>query len=159
MDRTIILMTHIHLISIAKTKHCEEEALCKRYIKRLPWRVTQKTFFIKQYLEGEKRRNAEAQLLLNAIPSQSIVIAMDEHGKAFSSEDFSKQISLWQQESSQLAFLIGGADGHGKAILERANLTMQLSKMTFPHLLAKALLMEQLYRAHSLLSGHPYHRE
>jgi 23S rRNA (pseudouridine1915-N3)-methyltransferase len=77
-----------------------------------------------------------------------------------SSRSFAARIGAWQQQSrSELAFLIGGPDGLAGALIERADLVLALGRMTWPHLLVRMLLAEQLYRASTILAGHPYHRE
>ena len=76
-----------------------------------------------------------------------------------SSADFAKRIGAWRDDGAPcLAFLIGGADGHGDQVLKQAELTLSLGPMVWPHLLVRAMLAEQLWRAASILSGHPYHR-
>lgn len=101
----------------------------------------------------------EAEMLLTSVQPSSKVIVLDEGGKNISSEEFAKLIQKWQgQGSSNLAFLIGGASGHGKLVKERADFTLSLGKMTWPHMVVRAMLAEQLYRAFTILNNHPYHR-
>lgn len=108
---------------------------------------------------SEERKNSEAKALLLKVPEGSSVIALDETGKAFTTIDFSNYLQ-YEREKGQvcLAFLIGGADGHGIEVKDKAQLKLSLSPMTLPHGLARILLAEQLYRALSILAGHPYHR-
>ncbi|HRE32868.1 MAG TPA: 23S rRNA (pseudouridine(1915)-N(3))-methyltransferase RlmH, partial [Candidatus Berkiella sp.] len=87
------------------------------------------------------------------------VIALDVQGQAFSTQTLATNIANWQQEGNRLVFLIGGPDGLSEACLKRANVKWSLSMLTFPHVLARVILLEQLYRATSLLANHPYHRE
>lgn len=101
----------------------------------------------------------EGAKLLQKINPTDKVIALDVKGKAFSTPKLAEHISQWQQEGSKLVFLLGGPDGLAKACLERANVKWSLSDLTFPHTLARVILLEQLYRATSLLANHPYHRE
>lgn len=110
-------------------------------------------------LPAPERRIREGELLLARVPPRATVIALDERGKSFASADFAAQLANWQRQGSDLAFLIGGADGHADAVRERADMTLSFGPMTWPHLLVRALLLEQLYRAQQILAGHPYHRE
>ncbi len=105
-----------------------------------------------------KRR--EAELLLGALPKGARLIALDERGKTLSSGNFAAQLGRWRDDGvGVLAFAIGGAGGLDASVREAAALTLALGPMTWPHLLTRALLAEQLYRAQSILTGHPYHRE
>lgn len=89
-----------------------------------------------------------------------MIVALDERGKSLTSRKFAETLTAWRDGGEQeVAFLIGGADGLDPALLARARLSLSLSAMTWPHLLARVLLLEQLYRAWSLTTGHPYHRD
>ena len=102
---------------------------------------------------------AEGALLLKAIPEKARVCALDERGKLLSSPDFAKQIANWRDDgNSDAVFVIGGADGLARDVLERADTTLSLGKMVWPHMLARVMLAEQLYRATQILAGTPYHR-
>jgi 23S rRNA (pseudouridine1915-N3)-methyltransferase len=104
-----------------------------------------------------KRR--EADLLLAAIPSGARLIALDMRGKNLSSEAFAALLSRWRDEGARdLAFAIGGAEGLDDALRASAVLTLSLGFMTWPHMLVRVMLAEQVYRAQTILTGHPYHR-
>jgi len=110
--------------------------------------------------QADARKEAEATALLGALPVAGIVVALDEHGKAVDSRSFAKRIANWRDSgSSDLTFLIGGPDGLGAAALDRADLRLAFGTMTWPHQLVRVMLAEQLYRAVTILSGHPYHRD
>lgn len=110
-------------------------------------------------LPTDQRRAAEAALLLAQIPKGAIRIALDGRGKILSSEDFAKRLRGWSDDGiADLAFVIGGADGLDRRLIEGAALVLSLGAMTWPHLLVRAMLAEQVYRAQSILLGHPYHR-
>ncbi len=110
-------------------------------------------------LDEPERRRREAALLLTAVPKGALLVALDQHGAALTSEAFARQLGQWRDAGTQdLAFLIGGAAGHGEAVLEQAAATLSLGPMTWPHLLVRGMLAEQLYRGFALLAGHPYHR-
>lgn len=111
-------------------------------------------------LPAEDLKRREADLLLGAAPKGARIIALDETGKAHSSAQFAGLIGRWRDEGVRdLAFLIGGPEGLDQAVHQAAALALCLGPMTWPHLLTRALLAEQLYRAQSILSGHPYHRD
>ena len=106
-----------------------------------------------------ERKSQEAAQLLKCLPSGSFVVALDEHGKNISSEAFAKLIDKQRNSGTPaVAFVIGGPDGHGEDLLSRADAKLALGAMTWPHQLARMLLTEQIYRAITILSGHPYHR-
>ncbi len=101
----------------------------------------------------------EAERILAATPPQAMLVALDERGKQFSTVELSGHLARWMQEGAQPCFVIGGADGLDAAIKTRSDLLLGISRLTLPHGLVRVLLAEQLYRAVSLLKGHPYHRE
>jgi 23S rRNA (pseudouridine1915-N3)-methyltransferase len=100
---------------------------------------------------------------LAALPKASpglSVVALDPRGKALSSEELANQLRQWRERGTDdLAFLIGGAEGLSAAARQRANFILSFGAMTWPHLLVRAMLVEQLYRAQAILTGHPYHRQ
>jgi 23S rRNA (pseudouridine1915-N3)-methyltransferase len=105
------------------------------------------------------RKAEEAQRLLKAASSAELRVALDETGRAVTSAAFAQFLAKHRDAGAKtLAFLIGGADGHGEAALEAPTLKLALGPMTLPHGLARVVLIEQLYRAATILSGHPYHR-
>jgi 23S rRNA (pseudouridine1915-N3)-methyltransferase len=105
------------------------------------------------------RPAAEAKLLERALPEAAVICALDERGKAMSSPDFAALLARWRDEGrSDAAFLIGGADGLDAALRDRADTRLSFGPMVWPHILARVMLTEQLYRAASILAGLPYHR-
>ncbi|PIE13221.1 MAG: 23S rRNA (pseudouridine(1915)-N(3))-methyltransferase RlmH [Rhodobacterales bacterium] len=102
---------------------------------------------------------AEAALLDRALPRGAVIVALDERGKLISSPDFSARLAGWRDEGrGDLAFVIGGADGIDPALRARADMSLSFGKMVWPHMLARVMLSEQLYRAATILAGSPYHR-
>jgi len=91
-------------------------------------------------------------------PRGARVVVLDERGREFTTRQFAQQLARWLAEPAPLAFLIGGADGIDEQLRRDAALLMRLSALTLPHALAEVVLVEQLYRAATLLTGHPYHR-
>lgn len=100
----------------------------------------------------------EAHMIIEALPEKSHVIALDNLGICWSTEQAAKQLEKWQESGKDLVFVIGGADGLHPDIRARANQLWSLSPLTFPHPLVRVVLTEQLYRSQSLLENHPYHR-
>ena len=102
---------------------------------------------------------AEADLLLRAVPSGALLVTMDERGKVMSSPEFAAQLARWRDEGRQdVAFVIGGADGIAPGLRDRAAFSISFGRMVWPHMLVRVMLAEQLYRAANILAGGPYHR-
>ncbi len=113
----------------------------------------------KRKLPDAALREREAELLLAAIPRGAVLVALDETGSEMPSEGFAARLQRWRDDGVQdLAFAIGGAAGHGGALRDKADLVLSLGRMTWPHMLVRGLVAEQLYRGFSILAGHPYHR-
>jgi 23S rRNA (pseudouridine1915-N3)-methyltransferase len=150
---------NILIAAVGRAKPGPERDLYAGYIDRLPWDVNLKEIEIKKDLSTDVRRAREGDALLAAVPEGARVVVLDERGKAMTSAAFAAKLGAWRDDGARtIAFLIGGADGHGDAVRARADAILNLGTMTWPHMLVRAMLAEQLYRAHSILSGHPYHR-
>jgi 23S rRNA (pseudouridine1915-N3)-methyltransferase len=114
----------------------------------------------KRKLPPVQLKAREAELILGALPAGVLLVALDERGQAWSSRDLAERLTAWRDRgTAALAFAIGGADGLDRAVIERADAVASLGAMTWPHLLVRSLLLEQLYRAQQILAGHPYHRD
>ena len=100
----------------------------------------------------------EGERVLAALPKQAHVVALDERGKSWSSLELSHELARWAREGDDVALVIGGPDGHAPEVLGRAQQRWSLSALTLPHMLVRLVVIEQLYRAWTLLEGHPYHR-
>jgi 23S rRNA (pseudouridine1915-N3)-methyltransferase len=107
-------------------------------------------------LEAIKRR--EGERILNAIPEGSRVVALDVKGKQWSTEQLSEQMQGWMQDGRDVALMVGGPEGLSDACLQRAEQRWSLSALTLPHPMVRIVVAEQLYRAWSIIKGHPYHR-
>ncbi|WP_417671664.1 23S rRNA (pseudouridine(1915)-N(3))-methyltransferase RlmH [Roseibium sp.] len=106
------------------------------------------------------RKSEEAKALMAQLPPGARLVVLDEHGKSMSSQTFSQKLDSWKNDAAQdVIFAIGGADGHGEALLARADLKIAFGAMTWPHQIVRVLLAEQIYRALTIQAGHPYHRE
>lgn len=149
----------VTIAAIGKMKASAEQDILNQYIKQLPWSVTIKEIDIKKNLSGDQLKSAEAEKLLQACTSAHRLIALDERGKSLGSEALAKQIGDWQQDGcSHLGVIIGGADGLDVSVRQKADLILSFGAMTWPHMMVRAMLSEQLYRTHTILTGHPYHR-
>ena len=105
------------------------------------------------------RKAEEAEQFINALKPGGILITLDENGRDFSSAELAEKMRHWLDGSiPEIAFAVGGPDGHGEEVLQRADLVLRLGCMTWPHQLARVMIAEQIYRSITILSGHPYHR-
>lgn len=157
----------IVVAAVGRMKQGPERELAGRYFERArasgkPLSLTH--FDVLEYTESraasaEARKAEEARQLGAGLP-EGVLVALDEHGRSQSSVAFAEQIARWRDAGRPaLSFLIGGADGLHGALLERADLTLSFSPLTWPHQMVRIMLAEQLYRATTILAGHPYHRE
>lgn len=114
-------------------------------------------------IEVEDKRGggmmAEAGLLERALPDGAALVILDERGKLLTSPEFAREIGDWRDQARDICFVIGGADGIAPELRARADLAISFSPMVWPHMLARVMLSEQLYRAATILAGSPYHRE
>jgi 23S rRNA (pseudouridine1915-N3)-methyltransferase len=147
------------LAAVGRAKPGPEQDLFRAYAARLNPPLQLREVEEKRPLPVPERKAREAELLLAAIPPGALVVALDERGRALPSVAFAEQLGRWRdQGTGDVALLIGGADGHGEAVRSRAALVLALGPMTWPHMLVRALVAEQLWRAQAILAGHPYHR-
>lgn len=147
----------IRIIAVGRQKASPTKDLCDEYLKRLGWPVTLRE------IDAPKGSTAaqEAPLILKELGKQpGLVVALDERGETFTSPAFAQKISGWQMQApgNEITFLIGGADGFDNAVREKAKFLMSFGKQTWPHMLVRVMLLEQIYRAQQILAGHPYHR-
>lgn len=145
--------------AVGRIRPGPERALFDHYAKRLSWPVRVQEIALPHALPPDRQREKEGELLLAAVPAGAAMVALDGQGRQLSSEAFAHRLGEWRDSGIRdLAFLIGGAEGLSEAVRSAANLVLSLGEMTWPHLLVRALLAEQLYRAETILAGHPYHR-
>jgi len=136
----------LHVIARGKIGRSPEAELVTRYEKRIPWPV-------------KLTELPEAGGTIPEPLSPFKTVLLDERGEQLSSEDFAEMLGRWRDDGVREArFLIGAADGHPEAERAKADLLLAFGKATWPHLLARSMLLEQLFRATSILAGHPYHR-
>lgn len=149
----------LSLIAVGRDRDAAVDDLVERYRQRSPWPLTIQTVDVKKGLKGDALKAAEGDLLLAKVPDGAKVVALDERGKDLTSIQLAVRLGGWRDGGSRdIAFLIGGADGFDARIRERADLVLRLGRLTWPHMMVRAMLAEQLYRAQMILNGHPYHR-
>ena len=147
----------IGIVAIGRARSGPEAALFEHYRGRMRWPVSLREIEVRA--ADAQRRAREGEALLAAVPAGARLVALDERGAMLSSEDFAATLRDWRDAGeADIAFVIGGADGLDEPVRRRADLMLALGRLTWPHLLVRALLMEQLYRAQQILAGHPYHR-
>lgn len=157
----------VAIVAVGRLKDGPDRALCSTYLDR--FNASGRALALGPITENElpesrartaaARKDDEAARLLARTSDAGTLIALDERGKLFSSTDFARFLQNQRDDGiREVAFAIGGPDGHGKQLLNRAARTMSLSQMTLPHALARIVLAEQLYRAATIIAGHPYHR-
>lgn len=148
----------LHIHAVGRLKRGPIKEICDDYAGRLRPPVIIREVEERKPLSGAELKRREAALLLENVPDNAFVIALDERGRTFASQEFAAQLEDWRARAPDLYLLIGGADGLDESVLERADTALSLGSMTWPHQLARVLLLEQLYRAQSIAEGHPYHR-
>jgi 23S rRNA (pseudouridine1915-N3)-methyltransferase len=147
------------IVAVGKARASPERELYQHYAKRIVWPLKLIEVEEKKRLSPAELKAAEAKLLLAAVPPRASIWALDGRGKNLSSEDLAAALAKGQAAGeADLALLIGGADGLDKAVLDKAQMKLSLGAMTWPHMLVRGMLAEQLYRAQQILAGHPYHR-
>lgn len=157
---------HFVIAAVGRLKDDAEAVLVERYVKRIgtgrsgalgPLKIIELPE--SRRATAAERKADEGERLLKAVAGADYYVALDEGGRSLGSEAFAAWIGSARDGGARgIAFLIGGADGHGPAVKAQARLTLALGAMTLPHGLARAVLAEQLYRATTILAGHPYHR-
>lgn len=153
----------LHIIAVGRLRASAELDLIKDYTDRFDKTGRNLGLGPLNIIEVEDKKGggkpAEADLLRRALPSGTLIVALDERGKTLTSPDFANQLANWRDQGRQdVAFLIGGADGIDPALVAEADFKLSFGKMVWPHMLVRVMLSEQLYRAASILAGSPYHR-
>ena len=149
----------INLIVIGLLKDGPEHDLIQKYSKRLHWKLTIKQLVVKKNLNGAELKEAEAELIQAALIPGAPLIALDERGQNITSEQFARKIQKFEVNSvSDLNFCIGGAQGLDETMRLQAEWVISFGALTWPHMLVRGMLLEQLYRAQQILAGHPYHK-
>lgn len=151
---------NITIIAVGRMKKSPEHEIMNTYLQRCPWNIKIIEVEEKRPLKGAERMTREADLLLGAIPEKAFVVALDERGKELRSTAFAEKIQNWlDQGLANLVFLIGGADGYDPRVKNRADRLISFGAMTWPHMMVRVMLAEQLYRSATIMQGHPYHKD
>jgi 23S rRNA (pseudouridine1915-N3)-methyltransferase len=153
----------VHIAAVGRLRKGPERELSLDYLERFSKTGRALGLGPAGVIEVDDRKGggmaAEAALLEKAVPKGALICVMDERGRTMSSPDFAGQLGAWRDAGrSDVAFLIGGADGLDPALRDRADFALSFGAMVWPHMLVRAMLAEQLYRAASILAGTPYHR-
>ena len=157
-----IRMFNLHLITLGKLKEVYWQDAQVEYLKRLkPYAKLRLTEIPEESFRDQHERaviqQREAEKLRKCLPPQSTIIACHEQGKEFDSVSFAKFLAEKSQHGDELTFIIGGPLGLHQSILDLATVQLSLSKLTFPHQLVRIILLEQLYRAGTIIGGKQYH--
>ena len=131
-----------------------ELALYERYASGIALKEVEE----KKKLPAAELKRAEAALIAKAIPKNSLLVALDRRGRELTSEELAERIKRWRDEGRNLAFVIGGAEGLDDSVRDNADFVLSFGPATWPHMLVRIMLAEQLFRAQAILKGHPYHR-
>jgi 23S rRNA (pseudouridine1915-N3)-methyltransferase len=149
----------ITVAAVGRDRASSTRDLFEAYCKRSTWPIRLVEVAPRRGATRERRLADEAERLLRALPGSALRIALDEHGRQLDSLSFARQIGGWREAGAvEFGFVIGGPDGLAASILDRATAVIALGAMTWPHRLVRVMLAEQLYRAETILMGHPYHR-
>jgi len=156
------------LLAVGRMKKGPETELVQRYLKRAEQAGRQigmrgiEVIEIRESRAGDagKRVIEESIALANVIPDAAVTIMLDEHGESLGSADFADHVRKWRDGGVPAAvFIIGGPDGLAQSLRDKATLKLAFGAATWPHQLVRIMLLEQIYRAITILSGHPYHRD
>jgi 23S rRNA (pseudouridine1915-N3)-methyltransferase len=154
------------VLAVGRLKAGPERELFDRYAERISaaGKAVGITMTVREFAEGRAgsetvRIAGESRELAGAIPGGARTVALDSRGKTLTSEAFAQRLARWRDDGvADVAFVIGGPDGFGPPVRDRADVTLAFGAATWPHQLARIMLAEQLYRAVTILAGHPYHR-
>jgi 23S rRNA (pseudouridine1915-N3)-methyltransferase len=136
-----------HVVAVGRIKNAALRTACDDYLSRL-----------RHYTRVDEREVKDEARLSEAISGEARLVALSRAGESWTSAELAQRTARWDQEGREVAFAIGGADGLPVAMVERAEAVWSLSALTFPHELARVLVLEQLYRAFTIRRGEPYHR-
>ncbi len=155
---------HIRLLAVGDRQPSWVDDAVGIYTERFPreWKFRLDTIPTVRRNKNDKSRQAmeaEGELISAKLSQTEQVVLLDERGKQLTSKSLASKLSDWQSDGRDLCFVIGGPDGVSDSVRQRADMMWSLSQLTLPHGMARALLSEQLYRAWSLQTGHPYHRD
>tara|TARA_B110000259_G_scaffold183751_1_gene229506 strand:+ start:5573 stop:6040 length:468 start_codon:yes stop_codon:yes gene_type:complete len=151
----------IKILAIGKINNSPYKEIFDLYQKRIKWKINIKELEIKENSKNLSERivkEKEEKLLLENLPDNYILICLDSGGNILSTENLSKIINDYRESSIKICFAIGGASGFGEKIKKKADHLISFGKITLPHLMARCVLIEQIYRSFTISSNHPYHK-
>jgi 23S rRNA (pseudouridine1915-N3)-methyltransferase len=147
------------ICAVGRLKSGPERDLLDKYRRRITWPLDIVEMEERRKLSAAELKQREGALIEQALPQGYVRVAMDERGKSLSSREFADRLGNWRDQARDVAFMIGGADGLAADLRKSAEATISFGAATWPHQLARAMLVEQIYRAQEILAGHPYHRD
>jgi 23S rRNA (pseudouridine1915-N3)-methyltransferase len=154
----------IQIINVAQKLPAWADTACEEYMQRMPREISLQTTTLplaarRSGQTAVAAREQEAQMILKRFSAGDLNLALDERGKCWSSRDWAEKLESWMLEHPRVNIVIGGPDGLAPSCLEACRERIALGRMTMPHALVRVVLAEQLYRAWTIIKGHPYHRE
>lgn len=153
------VMLHFEVIAVGKLKSGPLHALAEEYRKKIGWPLDLHEIE-SRYSDPKTAQEDEERRILARLAPHAFIVVLDERGNGLKSLDFAKTIERLQNSGEEhLQFVIGGADGLTDSVRAKASLLLSFGQQTWPHMLARVMLLEQIYRARQILTGHPYHRE
>lgn len=149
---------HLRFVWVGKTKDTNWRALQEEYLQRLSHFIKFEITEIKESAAHETKE-IEGKRILEKLHQSSFVCVLDEKGRSISSRKLAKEVIDWQNRGyKEIAFVIGGAEGHSSEVIEKGDMSLSLSSFTFTHDMARVLLIEQIYRAFTIIKGFPYQK-
>lgn len=154
----------VRILALGQKMPSWVDSACADYLKRFPREIDVNLTALpiasrKSKDSADRMKLVESKMILEKLGSGGFNIALDEHGELWSSQDWAKQMEAWMLSHPRVNLIIGGPDGLSESCRQVCQKSVALGKITMPHSLARVVLVEQLYRAHTILKGHPYHRE
>ena len=145
---------NITIVAVGRARQGPERAAYEHYAKRIRWPLR-----LREVPEDRRPSSSnDGKKLSRAVPAGAVVVALDERGDNLSSTQIAERLRGWRDDgTAEVAFVIGGADGLAADVRDSSELVLSFGRVTWPHLLMRALLVEQIYRAQQILDGHPYH--
>lgn len=153
----------INIVAVGDKAPTWIDAGVSEYLSRMPRECSVKLKTVattkrSKNISISKLQQSEQELLLKNTPNKSYRIALDEQGKTWKTKELAAKMQSWSESNPMVTVYIGGPDGFNKEFLQQVDLVLSLSSLTMPHMLARLVLVEQLYRAWTVMQGHPYHR-
>ena len=148
----------IKIVSVGEFKNNKLKLIFYDYVKKLPWNIDLKEIKQTKHKNSSLRKEKDSLSLLDYVGKNDLIICLDKSGKSISTQTLKQYISEWETYSKNISFLIGGPEGISNECLTKSDQIISFGKMTWPHLMARVMLAEQLYRVSSIISNHPYHR-